>query len=315
MADDRSIDTPDTIVFEGNIAADPARNAPLVRALNTAPSASLSAAPKAWLGSAISIKEPTHVVLRRQAGGNLMVVGQKEELAAGVLGGAVVALAACQPQADETTGNRAAKFYILDGGGFEAEDIGLASRLSKRLPLDIESVANHDVEDRLTEIADEVSRRLESREMGKPIYLTIYNLARFRSLRKSDDDYGLGGFGDEDNAKTPAQNLTHIMKEGPTVGVHVLIWCDTYNNVTRWFDRGTIRDVAHRVLFQMSATDSSNLMDSAAASHLGPYRAIYYSDEQGEFEKFRPYAPPTMEWLDEATRLLKEMQPAGEKTS
>ena len=105
------------------------------------------------------------------------------------------------------------------------------------------------------------------------------------------------------------------MKEGPTVGVHVLIWCDTYNNVTRWFDRGTIRDVAHRVLFQMSATDSSNLMDSAAASHLGPYRAIYYSDEQGEFEKFRPYAPPTMEWLDEATRLLKEMQPAGEKTS
>ncbi len=37
-----------------------------------------------------------------------------------------------------------------------------------------------------------------------------------------------------------------------------------------WFDivnaRNTLeRDVAHRVLFQMSATDSSNLMDSAAA--------------------------------------------------
>ena len=88
------------------------------------------------------------------------------------------------------------------------------------------------------------------------------------------------------------------------------MWCDTYNNVTRWFERATMRDIAHRVLFQMSATDSSNLMDSAAASQLGTYRAIYYDDEQGEFERFRPYGAPTNEWFQQATELLKSTPPA-----
>ena len=58
-----------------------------------------------------------------------------------------------------------------------------------------------------------------------------------------------------------------------------------------------MRDLDFRILFQMSATDSSNLMDSAAASRLGMHRAILYSEEQGDFEKFRPYAPPADEWL------------------
>jgi hypothetical protein len=47
----------------------------------------------------------------------------------------------------------------------------------------------------------------------------------------------------------------------------------------------------------MSATDSSNLMDSPAASRLGTHRALLFSEEQGSFEKFRPYAPPSSEWL------------------
>ncbi|MEO8496662.1 MAG: hypothetical protein ABI614_16460, partial [Planctomycetota bacterium] len=59
----------------------------------------------------------------------------------------------------------------------------------------------------------------------------------------------------------------------------------------------TLRDLDYRVLSQMSATDSSNLMDSPAASRLGTHRALLYSEEQGTFEKFRPYAPPSDEWL------------------
>ena len=47
----------------------------------------------------------------------------------------------------------------------------------------------------------------------------------------------------------------------------------------------------------MSATDSSNLMDSAAASRLGVHRGILYNDERGDHEKFRPYGVPSQEWL------------------
>ena len=47
----------------------------------------------------------------------------------------------------------------------------------------------------------------------------------------------------------------------------------------------------------MSPTDSANLMDSPEASRLGVNRAVLYSDEQGDFEKFRPYGIPSGEWL------------------
>ena len=58
-----------------------------------------------------------------------------------------------------------------------------------------------------------------------------------------------------------------------------------------------MRDLELRVLFQMSATDSSNLMDSPAASRLGGHVSIFYSEEQGSAEKFRPYGLPSPEWL------------------
>jgi hypothetical protein len=49
----------------------------------------------------------------------------------------------------------------------------------------------------------------------------------------------------------------------------------------------------------MSATDSSNLIDSPAGNKLGVNRALAYSEEQGSMEKFRPYALPNAKWLGE----------------
>ena len=121
-------------------------------------------------------------------------------------------------------------------------------------------------------------------------------MARFRDLQQSDD-YGFSGFGDDSKQDAAAQ-LATIVKDGPPVGIHTIVWADSYNNVNRWFPRQVLRDFGMRVLFQMSAVDSSNLMDSAAASHLSPHRAIYYSDERGESEKFRPYGMVDDEWLN-----------------
>jgi DNA segregation ATPase FtsK/SpoIIIE, S-DNA-T family len=91
--------------------------------------------------------------------------------------------------------------------------------------------------------------------------------------------------------------LGTILREGPHFGVHTLIWCDTQTNLSRWLDRQSLTDLSWRVLFQMSATDSANLMDGPDASRLGVHRAILFNEEQGEFEKFRPYGPPPPDWL------------------
>jgi S-DNA-T family DNA segregation ATPase FtsK/SpoIIIE len=122
-----------------------------------------------------------------------------------------------------------------------------------------------------------------------------------------------GGFGEEPAAPNPAQQFTTILREGPDLGIHTLVWCDTMTNLNRSLERRALRELAMRVAFQMSAEDSANLLDSPLASKLGPYRALFYDEEAGQLEKFRPYGPPSAGWLEWvraqfASQRLKEEQ-------
>jgi hypothetical protein len=69
------------------------------------------------------------------------------------------------------------------------------------------------------------------------------------------------------------------------------------NNLMRTVDRASLREFEMRILFQMSANDSSNLIDNPSAAKLGINRAFFHSEEQGRLEKFRPYGRPPEDWL------------------
>ncbi len=237
LAIDRNVDVKPPIVFEGNVAADAAENRLLIKALQAANGSPSHAV--AWLGSAVAIKDPTAAYLRRQVGNNLLIVGQYEELAAGMLATAIVSLAATA-----RTDGEVPEFIVLDGGGFESTGINLSARMKRPLRNSVIVPEQTQIDAVLDELAAEVARRTEASDTKAPAkYLVIYNLARFRQLKKSDDDYGLSGFGDEDKPG-PSKRLAEILRDGPPVGIHVLVWCDTYNNVTRWFDRSIQRDIA-----------------------------------------------------------------------
>ena len=89
------------------------------------------------------------------------------------------------------------------------------------------------------------------------------------------------------------------------MGVHTIVWCDSLNNLNRSFDRQGLREFEIRVLFQMSANDSSTLIDTPAAGKLGEHRALFFSEEEGKLEKFRPYAYPDDEWLASVRQQLR----------
>ena len=82
----------------------------------------------------------------------------------------------------------------------------------------------------------------------------------------------------------------------------MLLWCDTLNNLQRALDRQSLRELGLRVVMQMNVGDSSTLIDSPLASRLGMHRAILMDEEDGRASKFRPYGPPTDEWL----KIVKE---------
>ncbi len=80
------------LVFEGNRPADLAENHAFASALRAEP---VPAAPGiAWLGEPISIKPPTHVSFQPQGGSNLLIVGQDEPLAAGMVLASLLSLQA-----------------------------------------------------------------------------------------------------------------------------------------------------------------------------------------------------------------------------
>jgi S-DNA-T family DNA segregation ATPase FtsK/SpoIIIE len=68
--------------------------------------------------------------------------------------------------------------------------------------------------------------------------------------------------------------------------------------MNRTLDRQGMKEFENRILFQMSANDSSTLIDTPAASKLGENRALYYSEEENRIEKFRPYGVPERAWLE-----------------
>ena len=298
------------IVFDGNQAADPAGNRQLAEVLvDGKVGGRPQPAPVAWLGEAIAIKDPTAATFRRQGGANLLIVGQREDLAVSLLGMAITGLAAGNDPFPGGALGHAARFVLFEPAVADEKPDLLLSKLAAHLPHEVENVGRLAVADAVAALAAEVKRRLDGQVLdGEAVYVVIRDLARFRELRRADGDFGFS-FGSDKKAG-PADNLLTVLKDGPAVGVHVLVWCDSLTNLMRTFERGTLKEFELRVLFQMSASDSSQLVDSPLASKLGPQRALFIHEETGTFEKFRPYAFPAGDWLADTSRRLRE-RPQG----
>lgn len=279
---------PPALIFEGNLPSNMERNAALM-SLAQGEGRGTKTAPKVWLGDAVSIKDPTSVAFRPQSGANLLVVGQSERAAFGILVGAAIALASKLPTAP-TMGN-APRISIVEGPSPDWDGMTPLLDLANRLAPVAHHTAARGVDQSIATVYSELERR-RGNEQGEfePIFLVVHGLHRFRTLRKAEDDYGFSG-GDEAVTK-PDKQFMAILREGPTVGIHTLAWSDNVANLERAIDRRGVKEFDLRVLFQMSGADSSALIDSPHAQSLGQNRALLYSEETGTFEKFRPYAPP-----------------------
>ena len=284
------------IVFEGNLPAVPAKNHLIAGLLLPDVWPESPKADSSWLGEAIAIKDPTAAVFRPQSGSNVLIVGQNDAMALGMMALTAIGLSAQH-------GPNGLRIEVLDGTPADSKLAGSLEPLANVLPHPFHLVPTRDVPKLMAELAEEIERRQrgESGESAPNIYLLVHDLQRFRDLRKSDDDFG--GFGSskfgEPKVEPASKLFATILRDGPPLGVHSVVWCDSLNNLNRTFERSTLREFEMRVLFQMSANDSSTLIDAPVASRLGPNRALYFSEEEGRTEKFRPYALPEADWLAE----------------
>jgi len=286
------------VVFEGNAPADVREN-PLLTTTLATPATTAPTSPRVWLGAPNSIKGPTQIVLHRQSGHHLLIVGQRDETALALLGLSVLTLAAQHPAG-------AARFVVLDALPAGSTQRAFMESVVQPLPHDATLAGVLDVDAVMTDLSAEFARRADASiaATAPAIFIVVNGLQRFKGL-KVEDDFSFSSDADA-GAPKPGTVFNQLISEGADRGMHVLCWCDTWNNLTRQLNRKAISEFELRVLFQMSATDSASLMDAPTAGNLGLHRAILYNAQAGTAETFRPYALPDKGWVHDARPLLAQ---------
>ncbi len=292
-ADHSGKNFPGPFVFEGNAPANVNENVTL-RALLDAKTVKAPVQARAWLGAPNSIKGPTEAAFQKQSGNNLLIVGQNAESSLTMLAVSLVSLGAQYPKG-------AVRFVLLDSTAPESPEREFLDRVVSAVPHEITRVKGGEVAEAMNTLAEELKRRNEDEQSGAPeIFVLIQDLQNYKKLRQEDEF----SFSSTD-AASPASVLLNLISDGPAHGIHVIVSCDSYNNINRFLGRKNLSEFEMRVLFQMSASDSASLIDSPDASTLGMHRALYYNDREGYTEMFRPYARPGNEWIEKVGAGLK----------
>ena len=280
------------IVFEGNAPADVTENWELAELLKQ-PEPPSPISPKIWLGAPNSIKGPTEAIFHRQSGNHLLMVGQRDDAIVAIMNIAMVALSAQFTK-------EGISFIFIDSNPQGTHERDLTEKYIKSIPSKIDTNFDNDTGDLIASIGQEMNRRenLTSKNES-PIFIFINGLQKFKKLRYDEElAYSFDASSKEGN---PALTLNDIITEGPPLGIHLIVAVDSYNNIGRTLSRKALSEFEMRILFQMSANDSAALIDSTKASGIGMHRALFYSEQEGYLETFRPYHIPNDSWIHEKT--------------
>ncbi len=285
VATKRGLDNKPQVIFEGNAPANVADEKEVSALLAQG---EMRATPRFFLGAPNAIKGPTEVGFERQSGSNLMIVGQRED--------AVEAITAIGLKLLRSQLGDRARLILIDG---KLNDPNSQSWLRDVLPLlgeGVECFDSHGMGDKINELAIEMRAKADGETAVGDVttFIFVLGLQRYKKLRFEEDfSFSL----DDDAERKPSDSFNDLICEGPSLGYHVVVSLDTYNNVNRCISRKALSEFEKKVLFQMSSADSASLIDSGKAGDLGMNRALYYNEPTGVIETFRPFAQAANEWF------------------
>ncbi|GAA4535193.1 FtsK/SpoIIIE domain-containing protein [Pseudonocardia xishanensis] len=257
-------------VFESRRLSEP--DDTTIAALRGAVSSTAVAVP---VGLPMTLGGPVALELRREAGGNLLVVAD-EERARAVLALTIVGCA-----------SGGGRIHVLD---LAAAGEAWPATLERIAPLGgpVTTTRRNGLPGRLRELADLVAERTERSELrAAPVLLVVCGLHRARDL--DVDDYSDDG---------PHALLHRILVDGPDVGVHVVAWTDKRAGLERRLRREAQREFAVRLAGRMSAEDSRVLIDDESAAGIPAEQLVLDDQDRSTRTKVRAYAAPTQDWLD-----------------
>lgn len=254
------------VVFEGNA---PAR----LDDISPAALAEMAggATPVIPLGLPLTLDAPIAASLRREPGGNLLVVGDDEQTASVIaLGVAVLATGEIDCDVIDLAGG------AMVGAALDAACVRARIRRGRR----------RELRSWLRELAEEVEKRHVVADFSAPSRcLVVAGLHRARDLDASGGDDEL------------ARDLETVLRDGPDAGIHVVASVDKVVSLERRLTTAAIREFGQRVAFRMSKEDSYRLVGSEVAGTMSSSQATFHDDDRGVTARLRPFTEPGPDWI------------------
>ena len=256
------------IVFEGSKGA--SVDEVEVQTFDLATTTATATAISLPLGLSMNLSGPVRADLRREPGTNLLMVIDEP----GPLLVALVVLARAGVRTE-----------VLDYGGTDEDG---AARLAAAADAATTTVSRRrEVRDRLTDLVAEIDERIQLHDYGSPpIVVVIHGLHRAREFDPN---------GEYDDASESGL-LKRIGRDGPEVGVHLVVWIDKKASVDRRLSYDALREFGLRVCGPASREDSLALIDSDEAQGLHPGQAVFDDHDQGRHQRVRLFVSPDRQW-------------------
>jgi hypothetical protein len=237
-----------------------------------------------WLGQPISIDDDVRAVLKRESGGNLLIVGSDVGIAVRVLFSSITSLF-IQPIQKESS------FYFFNFYDTDTEEYKNLNKPFKavRDKLNIEIVEEKNIKATLEKIKKELETRQTSAVSNyQNIFIVIASLQRGRIFNKENN-----------NLTEETKLLSSVIKDGSNKGIHTIIQIDSMDSfMDRIFDRDKLLpEFSQRVATQMNEDNSRKLLRSKDAMLLGSNRAYYYWDTENKLIKFKPFEIPDLNFF------------------
>ncbi len=226
-----------------------------------------------WLGEPAALGPPVEVVLRRREGASLLLVATGDSVGPGLLHAALATAVVGHGRSLET--------WVLDLGGLET---GFGDAVSALAAQPAVRVARH--RSAATMIDEVAARVVERRDGGRfdepPCLFVVSRLERAHELEAGPD--------------SPREALLTVLRDGPEVGVHTLLWCETLEQLEARLGEGASRHFGLRAATVLAQADSLALLDSAYGASLRPHHALLADEDRSRLVKFRPYLMPPAGW-------------------
>jgi DNA segregation ATPase FtsK/SpoIIIE, S-DNA-T family len=235
----------------------------------------------AWLGEAIEIKPATAAVFESFVRSNLLVIGDEEHGHALLL--ATLLSAAVQRSPGDVS--------------FEIAEFARPSSSFHRyfdpvrdLPHETRIVGAAGALDVLEDLTKDLEARLaDAGAASQPRrFFMVAGLHRWQELG-ADNEWG---------KPTEATSLlTRLAEHGPEVGIHVVVWADSYATAERALRRPGIGQFTLRAALRLpSPTESDALLGVPAAASLADDRALFRDVDwpHEHVEKFKPYSTSSL---------------------